>query len=117
MAALVEGVWPKDFQEEVARDMEFKGLQAHPDESFTLMKNMTERQKIAEEEKSKQKRERSDEEKANANSSGPLHRLGCTWGLDRDCQTGVREEYLKHWSVAGVADEDIVGESALLTLG
>lgn len=39
--ALVEGVWYKDTREEVARGVQFKGLQADPDEICTLREQLT----------------------------------------------------------------------------
>lgn len=59
VAALVEGVWLRDFQEEVTRDVEFKGLQAEPDGGFALIKTMNERYKIIWEERSRLKKGRS----------------------------------------------------------
>lgn len=50
VAALFEGVWPRDFKEKVTKDVQFRRLQADPDRGFALMKAMTERRKILEEE-------------------------------------------------------------------
>lgn len=49
MAALVEGVWPRDFAEDGARDVECKGLQTDPNGVFTLMKRVAEKCRIIEE--------------------------------------------------------------------
>ena len=62
IAALMDGLWPRDFKQEVARDVEFKGLQADPVEVFALMKKTSAKCKILEDERSGQRREKGEME-------------------------------------------------------
>lgn len=75
VAALVEGVCPRDFQEEGARDVELKGLQAGLEGVFTLMKNSTEKLRIMEWGRSRHlgKKEKGDRRKTQNQNSEPLH--------------------------------------------
>ena len=75
-------MWPRGFKEEVARDMAFKGLLADPDEVFALMKKMSAKYKIIEEERSRQRREKGDR-KADTSGTGPPQRAGTPDGADQ----------------------------------
>lgn len=67
MKALFEALWPRDFQKEVARDVELRGL-------FNLMRNMTEGQRIIKKRsRHSGKRENGDMRKSDNRTSGPSH--------------------------------------------
>lgn len=88
VAALGKSLWSRDFKEEVARCVESKGLKADPDGDFALMKTLSERYKIIDEERSRQRKEISDKQ-ADPNSSEPHCRAELHAGAGQGPLNGV----------------------------